>query len=185
MATVNAADQDEFNMIHKSLLMHYTNTIYADIWKIGGNLGLRIGDLLDIKFDDLNLEDRTLSIVEGKTKNPKAMRLNEVVINLVSKRRHQWPDDIYLFQSHSNRAAKDQPVTSVSVGRAFKKTGEIHGLKVSTHSMRKSRGKVLFDAGVPVAKISKILNHSSEAVTLRYLGISQEEEQQTYDDYVL
>jgi len=51
--------------------------------------------------------------------------------------------------------------------------------------MRKSRGKVLFDAGVPVAKISKILNHSSEAVTLRYLGISQEEEQQTYDDYVL
>ncbi|GFO73491.1 hypothetical protein BJAS_P4319 [Bathymodiolus japonicus methanotrophic gill symbiont] len=185
MATVNAADQDEFNMIHKSLLRHHTNSLYADTWKIGGNLGLRIGDLLDIKFADLDLEKRTLSLVEGKTQKPKTLRLNEVVIDLVNKRHEQWPDDIYLFQSHSNRATKDQPVTSVSVGRAFKKAGEIHGLKISTHSMRKSRGKVLFDAGVPVAKISKILNHSSEAVTLRYLGISQEEEQQTYDDYVL
>ncbi len=185
MATVNAADRDEFNMIHKSLLKHYSNDIYADIWKIGGNLGLRIGDLLKIQFNDMDLENRTLSIVEEKTKKSKAMRLNEVVINLVSKRRHQWPNDIYLFTTHSNRATKDQPVTSVSVGRAFKKCGEIHGLKINTHSMRKTRGKVLFDAGVAVAKISKILNHSSEAVTLRYLGISQEEEQQTYDDFVL
>mgnify|MGYP000232166040 FL=1 len=186
MATVNAADRDEFNMIHKSLLKHYSNDIYADIWKIGGNLGLRIGDLLNIKFNDMDLENRTLSIIEGKTKKPKEVRLNtDVVIDLVSKRRKQWPDDIYLFQSHSNRATKDQPVTSVSVGRAFKHCGEIHELKISTHSMRKSRGKVMFDAGVPVAKISKILNHSSEAVTLRYLGISKEEELQTYDDFVL
>jgi len=185
MATVNAADQDEFNMIHKSLLKHFSNDIYADIWKIGGNLGLRIGDLLEIKFNDMDLENRTLSIIEGKTKKPKVMRLNEVVIERISKRRKQWPDDIYLFQSHSNRATKDQPVTSVSVGRALKQAGEIHGLKISTHSMRKSRGKAMFDAGVPVAKISKILNHSSEAVTLRYLGITKEEELQTYDDFVL
>jgi len=70
MATVNAADKIEFDMIHKSLLRHHSTTLYADIWKIGGNLGLRIGDLLDIKFTDLNLEERTLSLVEGKTKKP-------------------------------------------------------------------------------------------------------------------
>lgn len=58
-------------MPHKSLLRHQANDLYADTWRIGGNLGLRIGDLLDIKFTDLNLEERTLSLVEGKTKKPK------------------------------------------------------------------------------------------------------------------
>jgi len=183
MATVNATDRDEFNMIHKLLEKHYP-PLYADVWKIGGNLGLRIGDLLEIKYSDMNLDKRTLSIVEGKTKKPKEMRLNEAVIEIVEKRHKQYPDDIYLFQVHSNRA-KDKPVSKVSVSRVFKSCGEIIGLKINTHSMRKSRGKIMFDSGVPVAKISKILNHSSEAVTMRYLGISKEEELQTYDDFIL
>ncbi len=59
------------------------------------------------------------------------------------------------------------------------------GLTINTHSMRKSRGKAMFDAGVPVEKISKVLNHSDTGVTLRYLGITKEAVLQTYDDFEL
>ena len=63
--------------------------------------------------------------------------------------------------------------------------GERLGLNINTHSMRKSRGWVMFSDGVPIEKISKVLNHSTPAVTMRYLGITKQEVLATYDEYEL
>ncbi len=51
--------------------------------------------------------------------------------------------------------------------------------------MRKSRGYVMFTDGVPIEKVSKVLNHSHPAVTMRYLGITNEEVLDSYDEYEL
>ena len=51
--------------------------------------------------------------------------------------------------------------------------------------MRKSRGKAMFDAGVPVEKIARVLNHSDPRETLRYIGITREDELRTYDEFEL
>lgn len=37
----------------------------------------------------------------------------------------------------------------------------------------------------PIEKISKVLNHSATAVTMRYLGITNQEVLDTYDEYEL
>jgi len=37
----------------------------------------------------------------------------------------------------------------------------------------------------PLSKVAKVLNHSNTTSTLRYLGITQAEVLQTYDDYEL
>ena len=50
---VLAASKSEIDAIY-NYLKKEPSTIYADIWKIGVNLSLRIGDLLKIKFSDLN-----------------------------------------------------------------------------------------------------------------------------------
>jgi site-specific recombinase XerD len=81
--------------------------------------------------------------------------------------------------------ARDKPVSRVSVSRVFKDAGELLGLTINTHSMRKSRGMAMYQDGVPVEKIAKVLNHSNTTSTLRYLGITQEEVLKTYDDYEL
>ncbi len=51
--------------------------------------------------------------------------------------------------------------------------------------MRKSRGYVMFTDGVPIEKVSKVLNHSHPAVTMRYLGITNKEVLDSYDEYEL
>ena len=43
----------------------------------------------------------------------------------------------------------------------------------------------MFDAGVPIEKIVKVLNHSDTGVTLRYLDITQEAVLKTYDEFEL
>ncbi|WP_404361469.1 tyrosine-type recombinase/integrase [Methylotuvimicrobium sp. KM1] len=76
-------------------------------------------------------------------------------------------------------------MSRVSVSHVFKEAGDMLGLTINTHSMRKSRGMAMYKDGVPVEKIAKVLNHSNIRSTLRYLGITKEEMLQTYDDYEL
>jgi len=59
MNTVEAVSKAEVDMIHAALNKKY-GQLYADIWKVGVNVSLRIGDLLTLKYADLNLEERTL-----------------------------------------------------------------------------------------------------------------------------
>jgi len=105
-------------------------------------------------------------------------------ILVIVRRQQENTADTWLFQVHSNRA-KDKPVSRVSVSRVFKDAGELLGLTINTHSMRKSRGMAMYKDGVPVEKIAKVRNHSNTTSTLRYLGITQEEVLKTYDDYEL
>ena len=183
MNTVSAATKTEIEMVH-TLLRNKFGELYADVWKVGVNLSLRISDLLRLKYGDLNLEERSLKLVEAKTGKLKLIRLNPSVIAVVEKRRQQYPSDVWLFQVHCHRA-KNKPISRVSVSRVFKEAGELLGLRINTHSMRKSRGMAMYKDGVPIEKIAKVLNHSNTSSTLRYLGITQEEVLQTYDDYEL
>lgn len=183
MKLVQATNRTEIAMITAMLQKKYS-AIYADIWKIGVNLSLRISDLLAVKFSDLDIANRELKLIEQKTSKAKTIRLNNAALEVIIARQKQYPTDIYLFQVHSNRA-KDKPISRISVSRVFKEVGDMLGLEINTHSMRKSRGKAMFDDGVPVAMIAKVLNHSSEAATLRYLGITHNQVLQTYDDYEL
>ncbi|GAW87511.1 conserved hypothetical protein [Bathymodiolus platifrons methanotrophic gill symbiont] len=186
MKSVVAANKSEIQVIHSTLEKKFPS-IYADVWKIGCQLSLRISDLLSLKYAQLDIDNREVTLTESKTNKIKHIRLNSIAVELIQKRRKQYPDDIYLFQVHSNRTASSsvKNISRVSVSRVFKQVGDMLGLNINTHSMRKSRGKAMYDGGVPVTKIAKVLNHSSEAATLRYLGITAEDVLQTYDDFEL
>ena len=71
------------------------------------------------------------------------------------------------------------------VVRKFKEVGETMNMNISTHSMRKTRGFAMWNDEVPVEMICKVLNHSSPAVTMFYLGITRDEVLNTYDEYEL
>ena len=79
MIAVNAASKAEVEMIHSVLNKKY-GPIYVDIWKVGVNLSLRIGDLLSLTYADLNLDERSLKITEAKTGKQKTIRLNAPAI---------------------------------------------------------------------------------------------------------
>jgi len=176
-------NRDDINTV-THLLRKIGGDIYADIWKVGVNLSLRISDLLAIRFSDLDLDNRSLTLKEQKTAKIRHLRLNNTVIEIVKKRLAEHPTDEYLFQVHSNRA-KNKPISRQMVARKFKEVGEIVNINLSTHSMRKSRGYAMWADGVPVEMITKVLNHSNPAVTMAYLGITKQEVLDTYDQYEL
>ena len=46
---------------------------------------------------------------------------------------------------------------------------------LGTHSMRKTYGYYLYQNTKDIARVMKMLRHSSEGVTLRYIGITQDD----------
>lgn len=169
-----------------NLLRKHKGQLYADLWRIGVNLALRISDLLAIEFNALDLQRREMRLVEGKTGKVRTVGLNDTVVRIVERRRQEHPTDRYLFQVHANRTkGVIKPVGRVTVAKAFKEIGDIVGVQLGTHSMRKSRGWAMYIDGVPIEMVCKVLNHSSPAVTMAYLGITKAEVLQTYVDYEL
>ncbi|MEC7643841.1 MAG: tyrosine-type recombinase/integrase [Pseudomonadota bacterium] len=176
MAEVQAVkDLDTVKLISYLLKRTYGQQI-ADVWDVGLNLALRISDLLSIKFENIN--DERLALVEGKTSKQATIKLNDKARSIIARIKDEHPEHVYLFQSYRNQWSKTvsaKPLSRRYVSRAFAAIGEEVGVDLGTHSMRKTRGYHLYKNTKDIARVMKMLRHSSEAVTLRYIGITQED----------
>lgn len=179
MARTNAPTPEEARQIEA--VLRRRNETFADAWALNLNLALRISDLLALTFDDV--AGNVVTIKEKKTGKLKVFPINNRAREIISRRRAAYPEDVFLFQSKSNRV-KNQPakaITREAASRAFSEAGQMVTEKnISSHSARKCRGRALWETGTPIETISKMLNHSSPAVTMTYLDITQDEVNQTY-----
>ena len=80
--------------------------------------------------------------------------------------------DDYLFPSRKG----DRPITRVQAYRILNKAAEYCGydLDIGTHSMRKTFGYHMYKGGADISELMTIFNHSSQSITLRYIGIERE-----------
>src|SRR5664280_1859365 len=150
------------------------------LFVMGTNNGLRTGDLLKLKVCDvkgMKVGD-TLIIKEGKTGKRNILVMNKSLhkslqIYLESL---QPTDDDALFASRKGRRS----ITIQCVNNMVKNwVGEVN-LKgnYGAHSLRKTWGYVQRTTyGVGFEILCKRFNHSSPAITLRYLGIEDKEVQ--------
>ncbi|MFA0642477.1 tyrosine-type recombinase/integrase [Vibrio cyclitrophicus] len=172
MAEVQAIEDDDTIRMVGHLLSIRCHPQMADVWHIGLNLALRISDLLSIRFEDIH-QDR-LIIRESKTSKIANIQLNTKAQQHIARLREQHPDHIYLFQSHRCQQLKNkppQPISRRAVSMAFQQVGQELNIALGTHSMRKTQGYF----PLPIHKGYRPLRHTSEGVTLRYTGVTQDE----------
>lgn len=167
--------------------------IYADIWKVGVNTALRISDLLSLTMDavrTLDAENPALNIIEQKTGKHRRIVVNQTALTAMQRRLREHPADVWLFQSEAanrDRRAAPKSINRRSVSRVFEKVGQRVAPKVvlGTHSMRKTRGYAMHKAGRSIESIAKVLNHSSPTVTMRYIGLVQQDIDESYTELEL
>lgn len=181
MAVQAIKDLQTIDRIRDLLNKHY-NDLYADIWVFGINVALRISDIVPIKYTDIqNTPDGWIAeLVEQKTKKRRIVNLNKRAMHIIEERRKLYPDDIYLFQPHATNTQTPKPICRKTVASAFKDIGTIVDQRLGTHSMRKTRGYHLYKKTNDLALVQKVLNHSSSAQTLRYIGINPEDVASSY-----
>lgn len=142
----------------------------------GINSGLRISDILPLKVGDLRGKT-ALTLREEKTGKVKTFRFNSAILDAIDALIPECAaDDSYVFASRKG----SRPITRVQAYRILNDEAVRVGIteRVGCHTLRKTFGYHAYKKGVDLAVLQAILNHSSQAVTLRYIGITQE----TIDD---
>ncbi len=108
----------------------------------------------------------------------------------MQRRLVEFPDHEWLFQTNAanrDRRAAPKPINRRSVSRVFEKVGQkvVPSVVLGTHSMRKTRGYAMHKAGRSIESIANVLNHSSPAVTMRYIGLVQQDIDESYTELEL
>ena len=151
------------------------------LFVLGTNSGLRISDILRLNVADVR--DKThIQITEKKTGKFKKFPINDklkpILEDFIKGRRSSEP----LFLSHwGNRL--DRTTAYYIIHNACRKAGIKD--KIGAHSTRKTFGYFHFRKYKNIAILQKIFNHSSPQITLRYIGIEQDEIDESYRNFVI
>lgn len=147
----------------------------------GCYLGLRISDLIRLRWKDL-LECDEFELVEKKTNKVRRIRLNEHLKELSIKAYEGQDIDKLVFESRVTGSG----ITSQRVNQILKEVAIKYKLKgrITSHSLRKTFGKRIFESHEHSERalilLSQMFNHSSTAITRRYIGIVDQEIQDVY-----
>lgn len=153
------------------------------LFVFGINTGLRISDFLNLKVKDIRGK-RYIEIIEQKTQKKKNIYVNASFredITFYTRNKHR---EEYLFPN--NRGSFPKPLTYTAAYYILRKAGEnALGEAISTHTMRKTFGSHYYQKTKDIVFLMKLFNHSSQQITLRYIGVEAEEMEKTLDDFYL
>ena len=152
------------------------------LFVMGINIGLRISDTLKLKVKDVRNKDY-IELYEQKTKKFKRFPIVDAYKPdlddfIVGKDDEEW-----LFASR--RGGK--PITRIQAYRILQDACFEAGItaRIGTHTLRKTFGYHCYQKYDDVVLLQKIFNHSSPQITLRYIGIEQEDIDAVYRDFYL
>ena len=156
---------------------------YALIFKFGLNTGLRISDIIPLKVKDIlnsNGQFREyLVLKEKKTGKEKKIKLNNALREALSIyiNKNNFTEESYIFPSQ-----KGGHLGRIQVYRVLKEAAGVIGIEnFGTHSLRKTWGYWTYKAShYNIGLIMDTFNHSSQSITLRYIGMNQEQKDELY-----
>jgi integrase len=186
--STTTADHLEWNQAMNLIRNLFNDQSYkiSLLVSLGAFFGLRISDILSIRWRDIYTKDE-FALVEKKTGKTREIKINQQLKKHIGdcySKINPRSNDEFIFTSQKGSVYSIQRINVI-----LKDVKVTYNLKIknfSSHSLRKCFGREIFNrssenAELAIVKLSQLFNHSNPAITRRYLGISQKELMETYD----
>jgi site-specific recombinase XerD len=129
--------------------------------------GLRLGEVEELRLDDLDVPGHKLTIRQGKGQKDRVAYLTETTVRVVQAylaMRGLGPSEHVFIYRH-------QPVHKDLLHSRVKAAGARVGVKVTPHQLRHTCATQLLNAGCRVTSIQKLLGHRSLDTTMLYARV--------------
>lgn len=158
-----------FNYPYDSKFLRYRNHAIFSIFLFAG---LRKQELLNLKYTDVDIENRTIFIRQGKGNKdrfiPISHTLAQSLLQYVKVRKEVNKTCPEFFAS-SNRAIG---YTSHGLKRLVTQINEASGIKFNVHKLRHTFATLMLEGGCDIYSLSKMMGHSDIRTTTIYLSAS-------------
>lgn len=171
-------DPEYIRVIKKYLFdRNYRNYM---LFVVGINSGLRISDILQLKV--LDTQKSYFNVVEKKTKKTRRIEMTPQLKRELKQYVEDKEEHEYLFKS---REGVNKPISRSAAYKILNNAALAVGLEenIGTHTLRKTFGYHFYKQTKDVALLQEILNHSSPKITLRYIGINQDQMDKAMKDF--
>jgi len=173
----------DWNLIHQIMgdLVGQKDWKYVLLIAVGIYTGLRISDILQLRWEDLVDKDY-LEVHEKKTGKYRRITLHKFLkrmVSMVYAEIEPYKDDHLIFRRIPH------PYKSIPIPVINRKFKQIfanypqHKGNVCSHMLRKTFGRRVWDkndqSDAALIMLSEMFNHMDTFTTRRYLGIRQEE----------
>ena len=176
--------EEAMNLIRK--LFKDENYAMSLLIALGCFFGLRISDILSLRWNQI-LNVNEFTIIEHKTGKKRTIRMNTQLKRHITdcyKAMNPIGCNAPILVSQKGTIYSIQRINIIL--KELKQKYRLHIENFSCHSLRKTFGRQVYNmnsdnAELALVKLMELFNHSSVAITKRYLGLRQEEILQTYD----
>lgn len=159
----------------KSNLYKLDNIIKETFVLLAINTAARRNALRNIKWTDIDLDEREIVAIE---KGPKEVILyfsNDVKKQLLKLKKYYEDKNIvseYVFLSYYHGVYQHAGVSAI--GNWVREAGKLIGINnLTPHSLRRTAATLMYHSGVDLLTVSNILNHQGTDVTKIYLQINK------------
>lgn len=163
--------REGFNYIVNEIEKEFKpNNRVATALILEANLGLRIGDVLNLKLNDIVRDGNRyrLDITEQKTSKTRTFTIPIEIYSYIQE---------YAYNNNIKPTARLFDITDRAVQKQLKIVCDYLNIEgVSTHSFRKYFATNLYiNNNYNIQLVRQILQHSSTAITQKYIGIQQKD----------
>lgn len=150
------------------------------LFVLGINTGLRVSDMLKLRVGDV--QNSHIVIKEQKTGKVNRFLVNQKLRQALDEYLRDLANEEYLFPSRKG----GRPILRGQAYRILSTAAEAVGLtEIGTHTLRKTFGYHHYQRFRDVALLQEIFNHSSPSITRRYIGLTQDEMDETIKNFSL
>lgn len=186
MNRVYPVEKDQVKLIRESINVGAYGSRNEFMFLFMMNTALRISDVLKIKVNMVR-DKEFLELVEQKTSKAKKFPINTFLQEIINEYTKDMDDNDYLFESRkSNKDGESRPITRGQATKILSEAASKIGIKgFASHSCRKTYARLIFEKTGDISFVMRLLNHSSEAMTLKYLHLTEEKDNEIIKDFSL
>jgi integrase len=134
--------------------------------------GLRKGDILNLKWQNIDLEKGMIRLIEAKTKKTRVIVLNEDMKKLLQILPVKGE---YLFPNKHGKPFRDiKRSFETALKEAGIKQGTTRRDKIAFHSLRHTCISLLQEKGADTTAVRNYVEHASDEMTRQYTHVTEE-----------
>lgn len=145
------------------------NTKHKTILAVLYSCGLRVSELINLKWEHINRANGVINIIAAKGMKDRQVMLSQDLITILEKYYREYKPKEYVFNGQNSLQYSER-----SVGEVMKQLAQKAGItkRVYTHLIRHCCFTHLLESGIDLSIIQKVAGHSSIKTTQGYCQIS-------------